>query len=570
MIILMYFFFKKHIIITMQSFVGKDADIGQIDTGLLQVNQENTDLRWNPIKKHADIQLLNAAITAKLNATKSGEKAILAKKGYLIGTASESLTYVIHQGARVHVGLAELSRDLSTNADGDDLVSTVVTPGADNTVKFEITPTELTVTHNNKTTTLDLVPHAGKTMYPWLSDDKDDSGGFSVSINRVSRLSIYIDTNGTVVFETNADGGVDRPIKFDTGSAPLEFTGGQLITDTVHNVVESQSGTTLILRENGGVDVTIDAAGTLTTPGVVNALSMVTSSVESAALALNSTAGNTSVTTTGGNILLKAGGAGLQIADTTGVITCDTTLITPNTVTTNVLGTSGIALNIIEQSGGNGIHIADTTGNLTCDADVLVVGGLSCNSLTSDVGNLNIVENGGLGLHIADATGLITVDSTIVGPELRAPGSTDLKLHNWSSQGITVKDPSSLGAVECSNTVTVNSTLFGNSSLLLHNNSSDAQGITIAASTGDAAFSGSVAVPGNSVVTGTASVGPTLVDAGVCFAASDGTGSKAMLLPRSANHVGISPVQAGMIVFDTSSQKLMIHNGTVWQELAVV
>lgn len=546
------------------------ADIKQIDTNRLQVNQANTDLRWDTKLRHPDISILNTGVTVKLTAKNSGTKAVLGNTGYLIGTASESISYKINQGSVIHVGFAEITRDLSLLVPGANLVSQQLEVSADTTVYLDLSTTELKITYNNVTTPISLAGYVGRTMYPWVSDD-NATGGMSVSIYKTARLSVYVDAEGRVVFETSTSNGVDRPIRFDTGSASLEFTGGQLITDTIHNVIQSDPGTPMVLRESGGADVTIDATGTVTATGDIICSNITAESLTAPGvvpLVLTTTNAAASLLTVGGDITVRAGGAGFVVTNSTGTTTFDTSATAPTFFSDNIRSTLGSSLTLYEQTGGGGLIIADTTANAQFSADLAVLGELEVNSIVSQAANdLDLTEDGGLGLHITTGTGVVTSDALIIAPEVRAADTVDLQLHNWDGIGLEIKDTT--GDASFDSTLVVNSTLFGNSDLNLHNNSTDGLGITIDAITGDVNCDADINVNAHAVIVGTASVGPTPVDAGICFAASDGAGAKAMLLPRTANHAAISPVQAGMIVFNTSDQTLRIYNGSAWQTVTV-
>lgn len=552
-----------------QSISSNFADINQVDTNRLQVNQESTDLRWDTRLSHPDIIILNSGATVKLPTKLSGTKGVLGTTGYLIGTATESISYKINQGSVIHVGFAEESRDLSSVTASTDLVSKQLSVTADTIVYLDLSATELKITYNSTTTSIDLTTYAGKTMYPWLSDD-EETGGMSVTIHKTVRLSVYVNTEGKVVFETSSSNGVDRPIKFDTGSASLEFTGGQLISDTIHNVIESDPGTPMVLRETGGSDVTINASGTVTATGDIICTNVESDSVSgTSTLSLSSGGGNATLSSTGGDIVLHADGAGVSIASTTGDVTFDSTATATSFVSDSIQSTLGGNLTLYEQTGGGGLIIANATSNAQFSADLAVLGSLEVNSVASQpASDLDLIENSGLGLHVATGSGVVTSDSLIVAPEIRAADTEDLQLHNWAGTGLEIKDTT--GDAVFDSTVSINSTLTGSSSLNLHNNAVDASGITIDAVSGDVNCDSSLNVGGHAVVVGTASVGPTPVDAGICFAASDGAGAKAMLLPRTASHAAISPVQAGMIVFNTSDQTLRLYNGATWQTLATL
>jgi hypothetical protein len=555
----------------MANITGNTADIGLIDTDTLHINQSVTSLRWDANFKHPDAVLLNSGTTIKLLSKDSGEKAVLANSGYIIGTDVKSFLYKINQGNVIHVGLSENTRNLASLISGDDLISHKLTVTKSTVVELDLSLTELKITYNNRTTTIDITSYNGKTMYPWVSDD-NSVGGFSVSIFKRARLSIYVNNENTVVFETYSSDGVDMPIKFDTGSASLEFTGGQLITDTIHNLIESNPGTPMVLRVSGGSDVTIDSTGGVTTPGGIVSATMTSQSLTAPAstpLVLTSNGADSSLLAVGGNAMVKADGAGLTITSTTGAVVFDSTATSTSFISDSIRSTLGNNLTLYEQTGGGGLIIANSTANAQFSSDLAVLGGLEVNTMSSQTSNnLNLTENGGLGLHITDATGVVTSDALITAPKLRSADTVDLQLHNWAGVGLDIKD--STGDAVFGSTLKINSTLYGNSNLVLHNNSTDEKGITIDAVTGDVNCDSDLIVSSDATISGTASIGPTPIDGGICFAVSDGTGSKAMLMPKTASHTAISPVQSGMIVFNTSDQTVKIYNGAVWQTLATV
>lgn len=192
-------------------------------------------------------------------------------------------------------------------------------------------------------------------MYPWVSDAKTGGTGFSVSIIKTSRLSVYIAENGTVVFETSADGGVDRPIKFDTGSAPIEFTGGGLITATG------------IIQAGSGVFASKDATDSV--------------------------------------FLHTASGVGLEINDPNGVLFLDQG---------DILSRPGLNLNFLEGSTSKGIHVSAAEGGKLL-VDNGIKPGLSTDlELTNWSTNGGIAiknANGELVLNTNDSTyGIISTD----------------------------------------------------------------------------------------------------------------------------------------------------------------
>lgn len=562
-----------------QTIVAKEAEITLIDTCRLQVNQEVTDLRWDNVKKHPDIQLLNSVVTAKLVSQKSGTKAILSKKGYLIGTDSESLTYKIHQGSKIHVGFAENTRELDNLQVASDLVSTPITITNDENLKMTLAPGELTITHGGTSVVLDLTPHVGKTMYPWLSDAVGGTG-FSVSIIKTSRLSIYIAENGTVVFKTTADGGVDRPIKFDTGVSPVEFTGGGLITDTVHDIVESTLGTPLTLREIGGADVVINSFGDLDTPGEISTAKVVTPAVEAPVAA--------------DLVLTNNGGGGLTIDSGTSVGTFTANVAATGFVSDSFTSTSGNGLDLVELDSGLGIHIdtAPNSGDVSMDTKLNVMGDVQFGTtlnvtgavdfglITSDgiksnaATDLDLTENGGLGIHITTGTGVVTLDDHIVTSRVRSTSGDNLLLQNWGNEGLTVSGAAG-GAVTCATVLTVNNEIYGTSGLTLHNSIGDGTGITIAPVSGDVTCDGGVAAGGEISTTGaldvatTGKVGPTSLPASACFSMSSAGLDKAVLMPVVSATGAVTTPILGMVVFQTADNLFYGYTGSGWQKFAM-
>lgn len=59
-------------------------------------------------------------------------------------------------------------------------------------------------------------------------------------------------------------------------------------------------------------------------------------------------------------------------------------------------------------------------------------------------------------------------------------------------------------------------------------------------------------------------IGSVPADNGIAFAVSDDAGSKAMLLPRTTNRLGITPTQEGMFVYDSTDKNVFVHDGTAW------
>jgi hypothetical protein len=342
------------------------GDIRTLDVNFLNINQESTSVKWNPSKKNSDIKMLNGTVTAKLASNKSGAKAILSNIAYTVGTSVDAVVFNVHHGSKIHVGLATVDRNLSSLAVGTDLLSKSFELSSATQIKMTLSRTlvstgpdvytsALTFLHNGTTTQLSASGYGGQIMYPWLSDDTGGTG-FSVSLSKVSVLKSYIREDGSAVFSTVTDGGVSRPIVFETGSDQVifdnvGFTGIPSITyDTVETstavangidtfdmtlrvahssapglsnpgVLIGQNGklttpegasapyiespsASLILRQNGGVDVTIDVAGAVVVPSTLTAASIVSATLQPVA---------------GNNVsVLEGSGKGVIIQDATG------------------------------------------------------------------------------------------------------------------------------------------------------------------------------------------------------------------------------------------------------------
>lgn len=351
----------------MSSTRGISARMGNIDTldvNTLNINQSTTSVKWDPSKKHPDIQLLNGTNTAKLASGKSGSKAIMANIAYTIGTSIDTISFKIHQGSTIRVGLAESSRTLSSVDPGTDLISHAFNVVKDTVVKMTLSWTlvssgvyssSVTFEYEGTVIVVDSTGYNSQVMYPWFSDDSGT--GFSVSVSRVSVLKVYVRDDGGVVFSTVSDGDVSRPIIFETGSDQTVFdnVGFSSIPSITYDVVETstamangagvfdmtlrvahpsapgisnpgvtigqdakfttplgisapylESPSTLILRQSGGADVTIDAAGDLVLPGTVTASSVISATMQGVP--------NTHVS------VLESSGKGIVIQDVTGEV----------------------------------------------------------------------------------------------------------------------------------------------------------------------------------------------------------------------------------------------------------
>ncbi len=251
---------------------AQHATIKEIDATVINLNQDVTDVKWNPSKRQEDITLLNASITAKLVSGKSGEKAILGNISYTIGTDKDSIKYLVHQGSIIHVGFATASRDLTTLSPGSNLISQKYTVTYDTIMTLKLGLTTLTITYGNATRTIDISGNTGQVMYPWLSDDTDGNG-FSVGISRVSALKMYVDSNGDIVLDSVTASGVDTPIRFETGTTgTVSFSGPLgLSAPSQLDVVETTNpATSLTLRVNSSAnEVIINTDGDIAVPGII-------------------------------------------------------------------------------------------------------------------------------------------------------------------------------------------------------------------------------------------------------------------------------------------------------------
>jgi hypothetical protein len=208
-----------------QSVVYRQADIGLINTDKLQINSTAKTTMWQNIKRHPDTELLNGAVTVRLPFTKNGSKGILGNQLLTVGSSLEKYKFKVHAGTVIHVGIAEITRNLDSVTPGPDLASKMLTVTQDDTVFMELTSTTLQITHKGIITGFPLSDYTGKTMYPWISGDVTGNG-YSVSIFKDGLACLYVDHfTGSVVLQTFSNNGSDRPLKIDTGSSAIELTG---------------------------------------------------------------------------------------------------------------------------------------------------------------------------------------------------------------------------------------------------------------------------------------------------------------------------------------------------------
>lgn len=362
----------------MSSIEGQFANIKTIVTNELNIGQSTTDVKWNPSRRHPDISLLNAGVTAKLNSVLSKSKAILANKAYTVGVNTDTIKFDIHRGSSLYFGLATDDRNLTSLILDNSAVGKRFDVEANTILKMNISRTLVSTSPDVYSTKLryeykgvisevNTDSYNSLVMYPWMADDIKGNG-FSVEISRNSVLKSYIDGNGDVVFSTVDDSGISRPIRFETGSNEtifdnLGFSGlpsitydilesstaaesgvsnfnmqlrvrhpsapglsnpGVLISESakitttggVDSVFIENSSGPLIIRESGGVDVTIDSTGLIFTPGAISAISMTSNSV-------SSNSGNPLS-------LTENGGLGITVEDLTGDVTLSNRLSVGN------------------------------------------------------------------------------------------------------------------------------------------------------------------------------------------------------------------------------------------------
>jgi hypothetical protein len=340
-----------HTSIIMSVFRKTAADITVIDTEILNVNQGKTSLLWSATKRASGVSLAGGNATAKLRNGTAGTLGILGNTGYVIGTDTDKIEYNINSGSTMHVGIAQITRDLTSITPGSDLASLAITSVGNGTVlTMCITTTALIITYNSSTTSISLTGYTGLTMYPWLAN-ADDGVGFSVSISKISALKISVDTNGDILFDTVDSSGMSQPIRFNTGSSTVSFSGAVgLSAPTQLDTVETTNPVTpLTLKVNGSANaIVIDTTGGLTMPGILTAPALESD---------------------GTDLLLSRQG--------------------------------GIAVSV------------DIAGNLTTTG-VLTGGSAIANSLASVVGNnLQLGESTGLGLQVEDVTGIVSIDNEL-------------------------------------------------------------------------------------------------------------------------------------------------------------
>jgi uncharacterized delta-60 repeat protein len=236
---------------------GGDAVFNQVDCNELIVRSDVSALKWSTSNRDSSIKILNAALTAKSDNNKLGERAILAATGYVVGTAVESYRFRLFQGDAIMVGLAEGTRDLSNATPGTDLEFVELVVTRDTEVNFDLTATSLIVTYGGARQIINLAAHAGKIMYPWLSDDAAGNG-FSADIILTRTLNIGVDKEGTVVFST-VNGNTSSVIEYDTGGSAT--TTQDTVATGVTTVNDLLVGSNYTFMSNGYTDVSARTGG---------------------------------------------------------------------------------------------------------------------------------------------------------------------------------------------------------------------------------------------------------------------------------------------------------------------
>lgn len=356
------------------------ATIRTIDTNFLNINQESTEVKWDPSKKSPDVYILNAGDTAKLSTGATGYNAILGNKAYIPGTSQDTIKYKIHQGGVLHIGLASADRDLSTIEPGTNLASVTFETKDDTFISMSINKVDRTPPFNNTSTldfdyggkksSLDISGYYGQTMYPWLSNNGDGER-FSVSLSRVTVMRSFIRKDGAVIFTTVDSSGNSRPIIFDTGTSPttfnnIGFAGGvpNFNFDIVETATVSNPSFSMQLRVKSPEDssdnpsISISEIANLTAPGGLLSPNVLSPST---VLTLGTSVGAKITVDTAGGIATPASIDALSIK---------TNLVKPKT--------SGSSLELFEFS-GKGITVEDVSGDVSIDS-TLTVGNSATNN----------------------------------------------------------------------------------------------------------------------------------------------------------------------------------------------
>lgn len=415
----------------------------------IKIIKEFSDLRWSPIKKQIDVELLNGATSARITALNDGVKGVLGNKGFVLGTDLEVWIYRIHQGATIQVGMAEYTRDLESLEANNDSIAVQYNVTVDTQMRFFLYLDRLEIEYGKTRTTIDITSLAGKTMYPWVTAVGAGSG-FSVSINKWRFLNMFFNDGGSAVISTVSEVGISTPLIIDTGGSGIDLGGapiaidnittlpgdsffihtgttnqgieildpnGDLCVDTkvLVDLIEPKNATSLTLNGSGGDNVVIDASNNLTIEG---GGCVITSCV-------NAPAGGTLDITNDSNV-------GIHI-DAAGAVTFD------NEPMHNVVqSTPPTNLQLIEGTSSLGLEIIDTTGA------VCVTGSeLQTNVITSKTGaDLDLISaDSGLGIHVDSVTGEVAFDVAFNLNVLQSTAPNTLSLfEGTSSKGIVIEN----------------------------------------------------------------------------------------------------------------------------------
>jgi len=395
------------------------ATIRTLDTNFLNINQKVTAAKWNPSKKHPDIFLLNTTETAKLVNGKSGEKAVLGNVPYVPGTTIDTVKYCIHQGSVIHVGIATAARDLTTLAPSTNLASMKFEVTHDTTLTMSLSRTlvssgpdvyssKLMFVYKGITTYLDVTGYTGQIMFPWLSDDTNGTG-FSVSLARVTVMRTFVRENGDVVFTTIDEGGVSRPIVFETGSSATIFDnlGFSGLPSIKFDILESA---TTAVNNISSFNMQLRVQHT-SAPGLNNPAVLIS---EAAMLTAPGGLAAPEVLAMVSPLSLGVGSGALVTVDTAGEIVTPASVNTLSVKTTLVQpDVFGTPLRLFEKS-GRGITVDDMTGNVSL-------------SHTLTVGSAGTITNGSVLASFGD-TGL---NKAFVIPTVQNVLITTIPAANW-------------------------------------------------------------------------------------------------------------------------------------------
>lgn len=193
---------------TIQKF--PDSEFPTIYCTRFVVNPTTTTLKWNPARKHPQVQMLGLVDLAKTLTAGPGEKGILGSVGSVIGTDTLSWYYEIKEPVMLHVGMALFSQDLTTvtgvaidqllNVSESDKVRFLLNATGNLNIRHE-RGDETPVSINNH----NLAFFTGQTLYPWVSTVPTDT--MSVKIMLDVKLQITVDPDGKV----KLDGDLDLP-----------------------------------------------------------------------------------------------------------------------------------------------------------------------------------------------------------------------------------------------------------------------------------------------------------------------------------------------------------------------